>query len=386
MIFDLSISELLVISLFFITAINCALTYFCCTKSLKILEEDKSISKAVNKLRILDQYLLSKINMIVALIYFGLSYLLIESKFPESDYSFLFSCLLSFPLTLITTFASRVCYCYTCNVLLETKLNEWECLVLNIKRLLVIYSPFLIISFVVPTVYLFGLSEFVSNAICVTLLLMIMIAWVTLTPKIMKLNYNAKEIEKNTLLRYRLEKLMSKHEVKHYKLFVWDSSRSRESNAMVSGIRTYHLFISSCLIEEITLPELETVITHEIGHIKNKHLLKMMICKLLAVIALVLMAVSPFILKLDAFDRVVFYFFAIIAVCIGIVVGVKIERKYEEQADMYAACYNDPELFASALRKVSKYEDVEEKSKMDELFQSHPDIKDRIEKVKNGDV
>lgn len=386
MVFDLTISELLIISLFFITAINCALTYFCCTKSLKILEEDKSISKAINKLRILDQYLLSKINMIVALIYFGLSYLFIESKFPESDYSFLFSCLLSFPLTLITTFASRVCYCYTCNVLLETKLNEWECLVVNIKRLSVIYSPFVIISFVVPTVYLFGFSEFVSNIVCVGLLLAIMIVWVILTPKIMALSYNAKEVQKNTLLRHRLEKLMAVHEIKRYKLFVWDSSRSKESNAMVSGIRNYHLFISSCLIEEITLPELETVITHEIGHIKNKHLLKMMICKLLAVAALVLMAVLPFILKLNEFDRVVFYFFAVILVCIGIIVGVKIERKYEEQADLYAACYNDPELFASALRKVSKYEDVEEKSKMDELFQSHPDIKDRIEKVKNGDI
>ena len=49
---------------------------------------------------------------------------------------------------------------------------------------------------------------------------------------------------------------------------------------MVSGIRTFYLFVSSSLIEEVTLPELETVITHEIGHIKNKHLLKIMIGKI----------------------------------------------------------------------------------------------------------
>ena len=120
----MSISEILIIALFFITAINCALTYFCCTKSLKILEDDKSISKAVNKLRIMDQYVLSKVNILVALLYFGLSYMFIESKMTDMTYVFFLSCLLSFPLTLITTFASRVCYCYTCNVLLETKLNE----------------------------------------------------------------------------------------------------------------------------------------------------------------------------------------------------------------------------------------------------------------------
>ena len=52
---------------------------------------------------------------------------------------------------------------------------------------------------------------------------------------------------------------------------------------------------------------------------------------------------------------------------------------------MYATAYNDPELFSSALRKISKYEYEEEKSKIDDLFQSHPDIKERIEKVRQGE-
>ena len=146
MIFNMTISEIIIISLFFVTTINCALTYFCCTKSLKVFEVDKSINKAINRLRLLDEYLLSKINLIVALFYFVLCYLFIDSKWPELDYLFFFSCVLSFPLTLVTTFASRVCYCYTCNVLMETKLNEFECLIVNFKRLIVAYLPFLISS------------------------------------------------------------------------------------------------------------------------------------------------------------------------------------------------------------------------------------------------
>jgi STE24 endopeptidase len=176
---------------------------------------------------------------------------------------------------------------------------------------------------------------------------------------------------------------MEKHNIKRYKLYVWDSSRSKESNAMVSGVRTYHLFISTTLIEDVTLPELETVITHEIGHIKNKHLIKMMISKIFVVSSLVAIALLPQILKLESLERTGFYALTILAVVLGLIISVKIERKYEDQADMYAACYNDPELCASALRKVIKYE--EDTNKIDELFQSHPDIKDRIEKVKKGE-
>ena len=62
-----------------------------------------------------------------------------------------------------------------------------------------------------------------------------------------------------------------------------------------------------------------------------------------------------------------------------------LERKYENEADLYAANYNDPELFSSALRKIAKYEEVDDKNKIDDLFQSHPDIKDRIEKIKKGE-
>lgn len=384
MIIDLSISELLIVSLFFLTAFNCALTYFCCTKSLNLLEEGNCVSKAINKLRALDQYLLSKINMLMALFYFGLSYTFIESKMLSNDYAFLLACLLSFPLTLITTYASRICYCYTCNVLLDTKLNEIECFVVNFKRLLVIYFPFVIISFVVPTVYLFGLSEVVSNIICLSIFVIVLILWIFLTPKAIAISYRAKEIPKNSLLRHRLDKLMEKHGIKKYKLYKWDSSRSKESNAMVSGIAVCHLFISSCLIEEVTLPELETVITHELGHVKHNHLLKMMIGKLFVIASLVVLAVVPYMLDLGQMEKGMFYLFIIMVVCVGIIIGVKIEKKYELQADMYAACYNDPELFASALRKITKYEEDEE-SALDSVFQSHPSTSDRIEKVKKDE-
>ena len=266
---------------------------------------------------------------------------------------------------------------------METKLNEFECLIVNFKRLIVAYLPFLIISFIIPTVYMFGFPNIISNIICSILFVVILIAWVILTPKVMALSYNAKEIEKNSLLRHRLDKLMKKHDIKKYKLYCWDSSRSKESNAMISGVRNYHLFVSSSLIEEVTLPELETVITHEIGHIKNKHLMKMTVGKLFFISLLVLMALLPYILNFNDSKKILFYMFSILLITISVVLTGKIERKYENQADMYAAGYNDPKLFASALKKITKNEETD-KNKLYKLFQSHPDIKDRIEKIKSG--
>lgn len=385
MIFDLKISELLIISLFFITAINCALTYFCCTKSLKVLDKDKSISKAVNKLRIFDQYVLSKINLLVAFVYFGMCYLFFDDVCNGDRYVFFFACLLSFVLTLVTTFVSRLCYCYTCNVLLDTKLNEFECLVLNFKRLIVVYIPFIIISLFVPSIYMSSFPLYLKNIICIIGLVFILVVWVCLTPMIMIFTYNAKKIEDNTLLKYRLQQLMNAHKIEKYKLYYWDTSRSKESNAMVSGVRTCYIFVSSSLLDEITLPELETVITHEIGHIKNKHMLKLMIGKLFVLASVVLTVLVPFIFNINIVSIILFYVLDIFLVILSVAVSVGIERKYELEADLYAANYNDPELFSSALRKILKYEDVDNKNYIDELFQSHPDVESRIEKIKKSD-
>ena len=174
------------------------------------------------------------------------------------------------------------------------------------------------------------------------------------------------------------------HDIKKYKLYYWDTSRSKESNAMVSGIRTYHLFVSSNLIEEVTLPELETIITHEIGHIKSKHLIKLMIGKIFIISTLISMIVLPNLIQLDGFNRLLFYVLIVALVFLGILVSIGVEKKYENEADLYASLYNDHELFASALNKITKYEEVE-KNKIDELFQTHPDIKERIEIIKRGE-
>lgn len=380
--FDLSIGELLIISLFFITSINCVLTYLCCVKAIDALEEDKSISKAVNKLRFFDDYILSKVNLLIALIYFLLSYAFVNKHFYDVTYIFFYSCLMSFCFTLITTFIARLCYCYTCNLLLETKLREIECLTMNFKRLLTVYAPFVVISIIVPSIYLIEMNSVVRNIACASSLVAILIAWICLTPKFMMFNYGARKLKGRSALKYRLDQLMELHNIKNYRLYVWDTSRSKEDNAMVSGVFVYHLFISSSLIENVTLPELETIITHEIGHIKNNHLIKKMIGKFFIIAPLSLITVMPYILDFSGFNKGLVYLLIVLLSCLGILISIGVERKYEIEADLYVANYNDPDLFERALKKISKY-DLEE-SKVDEKLQVHPSLENRVKNIKKN--
>ena len=101
-----------------------------------------------------------------------------------------------------------------------------------------------------------------NHLLCVFSLVLVLWFWIFITPKFVVLSNKAKKIQKNSLLRYRLEQIFSGHGIENYELYYWDTSRSKESNAMVSGVRKYHVFVSSTLIEEVTLPELEAIVLH----------------------------------------------------------------------------------------------------------------------------
>lgn len=380
MFFGLSVIETLVVSFFVVTSISCIISYIGSAKIWNYFEEEKILSKAVNKLRRFDQYILSKLTLATALFYFITSFFLFNNILL-SDFSFFFACLVSFVLNIITTFFSRINYCYVCNFILETKLNELDCFMINFKHLATIYIPFILSSFIIPCVYLLDVSRVWHYIMCAAALIGVVCFWVVLTPKIIAFLNGAKKMEKNHMLRYRMEQLFIAHGIKKYELYCFDTSRSKEANAMVSGIGKYHLFVSSYLIESVTLPELESIVTHEIGHIKNNHLRKMMVGKAFMILSLIFMVLVPSWCDYNDFYKILFYILTVFVGVLELIASISVEKKYELEADSYANAYSDPSLFASALKKVVKYED--EISWMDELFQTHPNVDDRIKNLKD---
>lgn len=376
MVLNLSIGQILIISFLFLTTLNCLVTYLCSSASLKELEVTKSFPRAINKIRIYDKYLLTTLTLITSAIYLVLSYFYFYDMLKVSDYFICLTTSLGFVLTLMTTFFSRLCYCYACNVLLKTKLNEYECFMENFFYLLRIFFPIFLVSFVIPTVYVFPIDNLYREIIVITFIVIYLFIWLFSAPYKAKLILNAKPIYNDELYGL-LTNLFDDNEIKKYKLYYWDSSKSNESNAFISGFFTKSLFVSSSLIEAVNQEELAAVVLHEIGHVKKRHLGKILIskCVLLLVISLIIYYVIIF-----KNINIWILFSLIFAFILVMGLNLKGMKRYEDQADLYVNEKGRGKELISALKKIS-FDEEHSINKLDEFLSSHPDIDKRIDKL-----
>ncbi len=79
-------------------------------------------------------------------------------------------------------------------------------------------------------------------------------------------------------LRERLVKLAERTNFRAKSIQVMDGSkRSRHSNAFFTGFGRFRkIVLFDTLVQQLTEPELEAVLAHEIGHYKKKHVVKML--------------------------------------------------------------------------------------------------------------
>lgn len=377
MILNLNIGQILIIAFLFLTTLNCLVTYFCSSSSLKVLEQTKSYPLAINKIRLYDKYLLTTLTLITSAIYVVLSYFYFVDLLKVSDYFIALSTCMGFILSLFTTFFSRLCYCYACNILLKTKLNEYECFMENFFYLLRIFFPIFIISFLIPTIHILPIESSYREAISIAFIAFYLLIWVFSSPKKTILTLNAKKI-KNERLLHLLNTLFKDNGIKKYELYYWDSSKSNEANAFISGFNKRFLFVSSTLVEMVDERELIAIVLHEIGHVKNHHLKKILVSKLvlLSVLSLIIYYVSVFkVFNIWVLFALVFAFILIMGI------NLKGMKKYEDQADLYVNKAGYGEELISALKKVS-YDD-NAINKLDEFLSSHPDVNNRIDKLNN---
>jgi len=145
------------------------------------------------------------------------------------------------------------------------------------------------------------------------------------------------------------------------------SKRSSKSNAFFTGLgKNKRIALFDTLIENHTAPELVTVLAHEIGHFKKRHIVKNL------VIGILTTGVLFFLLGMMMENRSLHNAFGVETtsvyvslVLFGIVmspvnqllaIGTNwLSRKHEFEADAYAAEVTDkPKALADALRKLSK--------------------------------
>ena len=181
-------------------------------------------------------------------------------------------------------------------------------------------------------------------------------------------------------------------------VFTMDASkRSTKSNAFFTGFgRFRRVILFDTLIEKHTVEELVSVLAHEIGHYKKRHILKSIGISILTT-ALMFFILSLFInnrelfaafkmQEISIYGSIFFFGFLYHPVeMILSVFGNMLSRRHEYQADVYAVkTYNKPQYMITALKKLS----VENLSNLTPhpikvfLSYSHPPVLERIKAIR----
>ena len=199
-------------------------------------------------------------------------------------------------------------------------------------------------------------------------------------------------------LKEAIEKYSKQQNFKMKGIFTMDGSkRSTKSNAFFTGFGKYRrIVLFDTLIEKHSVSELVSILAHEIGHYKKKHILQQLIISILTN-GIMFIIMSLFIKNVELFaafkmrDISVYaglLFFGFLYAPINVILSIclnYLSRKNEYQADLYAIkTFNKPEAFISALKKIS----IDNLSNLTPhplkvfLDYSHPPVLKRIETIR----
>ena len=199
-------------------------------------------------------------------------------------------------------------------------------------------------------------------------------------------------------LKMRIEDYARSQHFKMKGVFKMDASkRSTKSNAFFTGLgRFRRIVLFDTLIERHTVDELVSVLAHEMGHYKKRHILKAVFILILTT-GLIFFVLSLFINNEGLFSAfkmqntsiyASLFFFAFLYAPINMVVSVlsnMLSRKHEYEADVYAvSTYGRPASMISALKKLT----VDNLSNLTPhplkvfLSYSHPPVLKRIKAIR----
>ena len=172
------------------------------------------------------------------------------------------------------------------------------------------------------------------------------------------------------------------------------SKNTKKANAAFTGLgKTKRILLGDTLLDSYSKDQIETVIAHELGHYRKKHIIKnLIIGTVSSFLTLFLMAIL--------YDNSLNWFgfhsikqisalplLALWGMLIGLIqspLGNILSRKFEYEADQYAiASTKKPLSFISTLEKLTEQNlgDKEPHPFVEWFFYSHPSIKNRIKAI-----
>jgi STE24 endopeptidase len=201
-------------------------------------------------------------------------------------------------------------------------------------------------------------------------------------------------------LEARIRALMEKAGLKVSRVFQVDASRrSRHSNAYFTGIgKVKRIVLFDTLLQQMTQDEVLTVLAHEVGHWKKKHVLKRMvmteIIALIGIVAGFRLLQGNWLSDLLRLENASFFAKVVILGFLASIVTFPftplfsyLSRRDERESDRYAAdLTGDPGSMASALVKLSKenLSNLHPHPLYAAFYYSHPPVVERIRELKTG--
>jgi len=178
-------------------------------------------------------------------------------------------------------------------------------------------------------------------------------------------------------------------------IFQFDMSKNtKKANAAFTGIgKTKRILLADTLLNNFTIDQVETVIAHELGHYKRKHIIKNIILSTINSFALffvISILHSNFVTVLGFSSITQISSFPLIALSAILLSLVEqpffnaLSRKFEYEADEYAVkVTGKKEVFISTLDYLTDHNlgDREPNPIIEWLFYSHPSIKNRVNAI-----
>lgn len=203
-------------------------------------------------------------------------------------------------------------------------------------------------------------------------------------------------------LEDKIKALMQKADIRVSRVFKMDASkRSRHTNAYFSGIgRVKRIILYDTLLEKLGQPEILSVLAHEAGHWKKKHILKMIVgMEILSLIGIYIayrILQTDFLINLFQIQQETFFAKIVVLGFIGGIIsfpftplGSYISRRFEREADRFACrLMENSEPMASSLIRLSKdnLSNLYPHPLYTAIYYSHPPVVRRIREIRETPV
>lgn len=207
-----------------------------------------------------------------------------------------------------------------------------------------------------------------------------------LSPKLFNWAWRA-ENNQDAVLDATIKSLSERAETPVSGVKIWDTFNEPVPNAAVAGLskRYRFVYITRYLLSIFTPAQVESVVAHELGHLKLGHVATYMtysinLILLSVAVKLGVIAYFPDFYSSSTLASLceILFFLALFGISF-----TALARYCEHQADDFAAATTDPQTFASGLETLSSMI-LPPSSIIPQWLLTHPQIQDRIDRARNG--